>query len=354
MQVNFHPGFDDRVFTPIKLAATVDLLAAQGVAVPWILKGTQLSADDLGNPATRISVNQLIECYRNATRLSRDPHIGYRIGSTIHLPAYGMYGFAMLSSTSARRSMECAVKYHPLAAPTCSISFAERGRLARWTVEPIHHPRMDEALYAFVTELQIAIHVSLHRDTMGDAFVPREVLLTYAAPAEPQALSALIGCPVRYNQPVNQMVYDAHWLDIAPRFGNRVSFAATVASCDEQLAEMTQRCGIAGKVRSIILRDIANHPDFSSTARLLQTTPRTLRRQLRQQNTSFQQLLDEVRAEVAARYLQKTAMTNEEIAFALGFSDAANFRHAFRRWTNTTPREFRALDRVEQEFDQAV
>jgi AraC-like DNA-binding protein len=66
-----------------------------------------------------------------------------------------------------------------------------------------------------------------------------------------------------------------------------------------------------------------------------------LRRQLRQQGFSFRELLDELQSQIALKYLRTTKLANEEIALALGFSDAANFRRAFRRWTNRTPSEIR-------------
>ena len=61
---------------------------------------------------------------------------------------------------------------------------------------------------------------------------------------------------------------------------------------------------------------------------------------MRSENVSFRELVNELRTHVAVKYLRETSMTNEDIAFAFGFSDAANFRHAFRRWTKRTPREF--------------
>ena len=57
--------------------------------------------------------------------------------------------------------------------------------------------------------------------------------------------------------------------------------------------------------------------------------------------TSFRELLDEIRSQVAMKYLRDTVMTSEDIAVSLGFSDAANFRHAFLRWTGKSPSEFR-------------
>ena len=76
-------------------------------------------------------------------------------------------------------------------------------------------------------------------------------------------------------------------------------------------------------------------------ARFLGANERSLRRQLRQQGLSFRGLLDELRTQIALKYLRTTKLANEDIALALGFSDAANFRRAFYRWTNKAPSEIR-------------
>jgi AraC-like DNA-binding protein len=93
------------------------------------------------------------------------------------------------------------------------------------------------------------------------------------------------------------------------------------------LADLALGTAEAGKVRTRLVRDVANRPTIAKVANLLKTTPRTLRRRLRAQDTSFRQLSDELRIHV--RYLRETKMTVQDIAFALGFSDAANFRHVF-------------------------
>jgi AraC-like DNA-binding protein len=77
-------------------------------------------------------------------------------------------------------------------------------------------------------------------------------------------------------------------------------------------------------------------------AKRLEVSDRSLRRQLREQGISFRGLLDELRMQIALKYLRTTRLANEDIALALGFSDAANFRRAFRRWTNKSPSEIRA------------
>ena len=118
-------------------------------------------------------------------------------------------------------------------------------------------------------------------------------------------------------------------------------FEAAIALCDDLIADLVLRSGAAGRVRSILSTDVAERLSFAAVANLLKTTARTLRRQLRLQNTSFRELSDELRVHVALRYLRETTMSMEDIAFALGFSDSANFRHAFRRWTGKAPHEYR-------------
>ena len=68
---------------------------------------------------------------------------------------------------------------------------------------------------------------------------------------------------------------------------------------------------------------------------------RTLQRQLSQHNLSYSRLMDKVRYRLAVSWLNNPDIQLIEIAYALGFTDPANFTHAFRRWTGMTPSQFR-------------
>ena len=335
-------GFGEKLHSGTKLAAIVETLLNEGISPNEALSGVQVRVDELHSPVTRISLNQMIAACRNAIRLTSDPQLAFRIGSSIHLSTYGMYGYAMLCSTDFRKTMEFATRYHQLASPLAHLAFEEKGKCAIWTITPVPHPRVDAALYQFITEMQLGIHTSLTRDVMGSSFGPNKVTVTYRPP-EHCNLAELVECPVLFEQPENQFVFDPAWLDRAPILGNRTTHAAMLAICDDLLVDIVQRGGVAGRVRQVLLQDIANCPNFETVAKLLRTTPRTLRRQLRAQNTSFRELIDELRAHVAIKYLRDTDMTSEDIAVALGFSDAANFRHAFRRWTKESPSMFKHI-----------
>ena len=334
-------GTSDTVYETTKLGAIFDMLTSHGVPADAILRNTNIPLADVHSPQTRISLTQLMTVCQNALRLSTDPHLPYRIGASIHISTYGMYGYALLCCPDFRRAMEFAMRYHALAAPLATIDFAEDKAYARWTIEPNLHAPADSALYRFVAEMQIGIHISLMRDMMGPGFAPFEITLTYPQAQDFDLPLDHVGCPVRFDQQANQIVFKTQWLDRRADLGNKTTYPTIVALCDDLLGDLRLRAGVAGKIRAILLRDIANPPTFEAIAKQLGVNDRSLRRQLRQQGFSFRGLHDELRTQIALKYLRNTALANEDIALALGFSDAANFRRAFHRWTNKAPRDIR-------------
>ena len=130
-----------------------------------------------------------------------------------------------------------------------------------------------------------------------------------------------------------------------PTLGNRITFSALTEVCDASARRHASDGQVSlDEFAKSFFRLLPIGRASTRLRELLGTTTRTLRRQLRDENVSFRQLMDELRAHIAMKYLQETTMTNEDIAFALGFSDAANFRHAFRRWTKKTPARVPAVE----------
>jgi len=337
-----HVGINEKVHESTKLAAVFDALLDQGFSAEEILRGVGVAPERVHSPRTRISLKQLTTAYQNAVRLSTDQHLPYRIGTTIHISTYGMYGYGLLSCPDFRKAMKFAAEYHALAAPLVTIEFREDREGASWRIEPASHTVSDRRLYRFVAELQIGVHISLMRDVMGPAFVPREISLTYSQADDFGLTAELVGCDVRFAQPANQILFESTWLDQTATLGNKTTHTAILALCDDLLEDLKLRIGAAGRIRAILLGDIANPPTFAATAKLLGVNARSLRRQLQHQGISFRGLLDELRTQLAIKYLRSTDLANEDIALALGFSDAANFRRAFHRWTNKSPSEVRA------------
>jgi AraC-like DNA-binding protein len=331
----------DAVYPVTKIALVLDALAAEGIPKEAALRRLHLSDASISSPATRVSLDQVIDCYGYAAECARDPHFAYRTGLRFHVSAYGMYGFAILSTVNYRETMQFAVKYHQLAAPLTTMEFTEINGCGAWRLEPLAHPRIDARLSKFIIEMQFGIILSLHRDIMGPAFSAKEYQVTFPPDRDASECADLFGAPVLFGQPANRLLFDSRWLDGTPGLGNEITNSIVMKLCDEQIDEFQLRRGLVGEVRQLLMKNLMRPKQLEDVAQNLNMSARTLRRKLREENSSFRQAVDELRRDMAVRYLRDTNLTVEEIANTLGFSDAANFRQAFRRWTKTTPREFK-------------
>ena len=114
------------------------------------------------------------------------------------------------------------------------------------------------------------------------------------------------------------------------------------AYADRLLAELNQGHGVLDRARLELARQLPEQgPDLEAIAAALALSPRTLQRRLREGGLSFSQLGDETRQQLALHCLRDPALEQAEIAFLVGFSEAGSLARAFRRWTGTSPGEYR-------------
>ena len=121
--------------------------------------------------------------------------------------------------------------------------------------------------------------------------------------------------------------------------------AQTSALCQQQcqllLARMSKSSGFVDRVRQLIVARPGYFPDIDLVAEKLHMTSRTLRRRLTEEGSSFQQILAEVRYQLAREYLGTSNLPIEEISVLLGYSSPGNFTNAFKRWHGSSPRAYR-------------
>ncbi|MGO9991093.1 MAG: AraC family transcriptional regulator [Steroidobacteraceae bacterium] len=331
----------DKIYPANKLTTIMDALAREGVPMVDAMQGLQLSPSALHSRKTLVSLNQVMQGCRNAARLSPDPHFAYHTGLRFHLSAFGMYGFAILSSTTFRQMTDIATKYYQLTTPMLDTSFRQEQGCGIWTLQPLPHGDIEPRLFKFIVELDLGTIISLYRDILGQSFVPKQIHLSFGAPRDAAIYPEMFGCPVLFGQPESGLVFDAAWLEGNPRLGHEISHQETVKLCDELMEQLALRVGLAGKVRELLLMNRTWELSCGSVARQLHMAERTLRRKLRKEKTSFRQLVAELRMHLTTRYLRDTELSVQEIAHALGFSEDASFRYALRRWTRAAPLELR-------------
>ena len=333
------PSFEQRVYTPQSIAAIVAELGAQGIDASAALEGTGLAETQLDSHTTRISYRQLDGAIRNALRLSNDPAIALRAGLRMHVTAYGMYGYALLSSATLADARAFATRYVRIIGPFCDFEGTQDGATVAVAFEPMHWPDPTESVHRFAVEFALSAHLTTIRDRTSQDFRFSGVALDYAPPSHAGVYATLFECPVAFEQRDcgYRYIQDDGPLALAdPR-----SHAMAREMCEQLLSEVNRAGGVAADIRRILIEQPGRYPSIEAIAEKLGMYPRALRRRLEAEGTSYRDLLAEIRMRLAIEYLRKTQMTNEEIASRLGYSDAANFRHAFLRWTGKSPSDFR-------------
>ena len=116
--------------------------------------------------------------------------------------------------------------------------------------------------------------------------------------------------------------------------------------CSNMLEELKGDKTIDAQVKRILLADAPGSLNQEAVAQQLCITPRTLIRRLKHENTNYREVQENVLSELAHKYLSEQDMSVEVIAVLLGYSDTANFRRAFKRWTAMTPQQYRNANKV--------
>lgn len=195
---------------------------------------------------------------------------------------------------------------------------------------------------AFLVEQQLMQHLLHLRDALGTPVQP--VLARFAFPAPPHRslYEQHFGCACVFDAERSELLFSAALLAAhAPRLAKPLAVATPRAARDGPLAEVDASPGFAGQVRRA-LHDLADPgAGMKAVAAALRTTDRTLRRRLADEGTTFSAIAHELRYCVAARHLEGSDASIDQIAGLAGYSDPANFRRAFIRWTRMSPAQFR-------------
>lgn len=338
--------FGQRIYSPHSIAAIASELSAQGVPAAVALAGTGLRMPQLEMHTTQVSYRQIDIAIRNGLRLSNDPAIALHAGQRMHLTAYGMYGYALMSSATYADVRDFSNQYIGVVGPLCAATYSYESATVVCALEPLHWLNPAEDAYRFATEFALAAHLTAMRDLVGASFGFSRISLDYVEPPHASVYNDVFQCPVLFGQGGIEYWYEISKADGPVALADPRTHGMAREMCDHLLTEVNRAGGVAADVRRLLIGQAGRYPSLEAIAEKLGMPSRVLRRRLEAEETSYRDLLAEVRARLAIEYLRKTQMTNEDIASRLGYSDAANFRHAFLRWTGRSPSDFRKAARV--------
>jgi AraC-like DNA-binding protein len=248
-------------------------------------------------------------------------------------------GYAAMNSGSPRQALELLERYVGLRISLIGLTDEVHGsehRLCFSERRPLGEIRAPvlEAVILSVKNVLDAI-------AMGACPVTR-VAFPFPEPGYGALAREVFKCEVHYGQSWAGFEVPKELLDTPLKMADPETFREAAQICQRELDKLIANSSLSARVRRLLLEKQNGFPSLVVTARLFHMTSRTLHRRLLDEDTSFKKILEEVRHTLAVEQLKSGCFSVEEIAFALGYSDLANFRRAFKRWEGVSPSEYRS------------
>jgi AraC-like DNA-binding protein len=331
----------DVVLPAYYIRQIVDQVAQSGVAVDGWLAHVGLAPARLETPLVALSFAEFRQLVLDALALTREPALALLIGSRLQANTHGILGYAAMSGGSIREVVGLLEKFIGLRANLLVVSHEETGDEMRvHFAEALPLGDIQRPVFEAVV---MAIKNMLDFITMGSCQV--RVVAIAAPSAGNEAIAAtLFGCPVQYGATWTGFALPLSVVDQPLRMADPAAFQEAARLCAHELEQRHGLESLAARVRQLMLQTQGDFPSLQVTARFLHLTPRTLHRRLEAEGTSFRSIQEEVRHMLALEYLKAGRLSLQEIAYALGYTEMANFRRAFRRWTGVAPSHYRDGD----------
>ncbi|WP_428265520.1 AraC family transcriptional regulator [Haliangium sp.] len=305
-----------------------------------LLALTGCSAEELQTPGRRIPATALFDLYTQVMRALDDPAVPLRVAELTSMEDLHVMGFAVLTARDGREGIHRAVRYGRLITDSGHWEAVEheRGIVIRY-----HRPFELSLGVRAANETAVADFITGVRQVNGPQVAPLRVSLRHRAPADTRAHEQFFRCPIEWGAPTNEFELSLDELERAIADANPAMGDFFVRHAEELLLAHADDDSLRARVRHEIAEELPNG-DFTlpRVARRLGMSERSLRRHLTEENTRFSELVAEVRHERARALLASARLSLAEIAFLLGFSNVSAFSRAFKKWSGTTPGEYRA------------
>lgn len=322
------------------LLRIVTFATARGHDADALCRSVGLRREALQDPNSRFPYGVALTLGNRTAEVTGDPNIGLHMAQSIGDPtAYDAGILLLMASPNIRVALMRATEHQrywgdgeryrlvPVAAGlSVRYAFPASGQVDR--------RHIDECAMA---ELALGL-----RALAGAQLVPRVVRFRHLAPADVTEHEAIFRCPMEFGAADTEIEFDDAALDAPMTHANEAYAAIFETQVKQALARLPGASGLADDVRAVARAVLAGGKcTLEGTASILGVSVRTLQRKLHAEGTSFGELVDAVRLELATAYLDK-GLPVQEIAWLLGFSDASAFHHAFKRWTGRTPAQGRS------------
>jgi len=305
-----------------------------------ICEAAGIDPDSLEDTESRVHAKKVFAVWSEAQHQMNDSNFGLHIGETMKGYAGGSLLFSvMMNSPTVGEAFEKFCRYHSLMNDAIQPKISMKGEYAclSWEVE---NPRFKPSRH--ISEALLSFFNTLLNFLTEKHCKPVEVHFTHGQPEKIDEHERVFKAPVLFRQRYNQLVV------------NKAILLRPVFMASPRLLKVLERYAVeimhnvyfsnslAFRVIQLIGTKVQGEkPAIGTIARELSVSVRNLQNKLKEEGTSYQQLLDYARKEMAMKYLEDPEITLCDIAFLIGFSEQSAFNHAFKRWTGSTPKQYR-------------
>jgi len=303
-----------------------------------LLRRAGLSLAELTSSGSRVAHERVMRFWELSVAETGDRALGLHVAERVEPGVMDLIEYLARCSRTLGEALARTSAYFRLLHDRVEFAVVEQGEQA--VLRNLVPPGL--ATHPAYVENALASAVVMARRMTSEPIDVLAVYFRHEAPAETAPYREVFRGPVRFGAPVDAAVVARACLDAPLREADSALAAILERHVRMLLGDGANAPTLQGRIARLLAPELAGgRPGSAPIARRLAMSPRTLRRLLREEGTTFRDVVGEVRRELAFRYLRDPEVPIGEVAFLVGFSDANAFHRAFKRWTGRTPGEFR-------------
>ena len=296
---------------------------------------------------TFISMNRFANLLRVLADTLGDQMAPMRAADRVRKGSIGVYGNTIATAPNLGAAIEVAMRYAPLFADVDGpelIVGEERARFA-WTYSPLISAR------CHLEEFTLRLMIERMQYMFDLSWRPVEVhLVRDESAALPASSRELLGPRLVYGSERSAIVFRPRDLDMHNRLADHRAHEIACQLADRMMQERRVAEHFSLRVKEDILHSLASGQlGIGDSARRLGLSTRALQRRLNGEGLRYQDMVDDLRKDLAHEMLTTTDLPVGEIAFRLGFSNQGNLTRAFRRWYGRSPKAVRVSERHDRQ-----
>jgi AraC-like DNA-binding protein len=316
----------------------------RGADSPALCQAVGLDQAVLQNPDGRVPIRMVQALWREAIRVTGEPDLPLQLGDLINPLSLGVLAYVMMHCPTLGKAIEKLCQYQDIACEGVQTV----GRLAgdRFYLSlAITSPAIIYPDYTQSSEL--SIYQSAFRALTGQKVVAEEIRFSFPEPKNRMAYERVFApAKLVFDADKTVMVLDATWLDVPILNANPGLFTLFEQHAVELLRKLRPKNDVPVALSVRVKQEIftllkGEEPALATVADGLAMGIRTLQLHLKEEGVTYQQLLDEVRHDLAVCHLREPNFSTTDIAYLLGFSEPSVFYRTFKKWTGSTPGAFR-------------